>query len=53
MRNVARHANQVSSAQFGNLSANTSAKKMTASSPVLATPAVFVVAALITAVGSI
>jgi hypothetical protein len=55
MRNVAQHANRVSEARFGRLSVETPAKKMSASAPVLFTPAIAVVtaAALITAVGSV
>ncbi|GAA2709329.1 hypothetical protein ACFY2R_01800 [Micromonospora olivasterospora] len=55
MRNVARHANRVSTARFGSLTAGAPAKKMADSAPVLFTPAVAVLgaAALITAVGSI
>ena len=55
MRNVAQHANRVSEARFGRLSTGTPAKKMSASAPVLFTPAIVVVtaAALITAVGSV
>lgn len=56
MYDVANHANGISNDRFGKLSADSPAKKMTATTPVLFTPTVLVVvtpAALITAVGSV
>ncbi|WP_165949752.1 hypothetical protein [Micromonospora sp. KC207] len=56
MYDVVSHANGISEEKFGKLSADSPAKKMTATTPVLFTPAavtVLVPAALITAVGSV
>jgi hypothetical protein len=56
MYDVASHANSISDDKFGKLSADSPAKKMTATTPVLFTPTVLIVvtpAALITAVGSV